>query len=387
MAQDTTNIKTIKALDDYVLLGRSGLRVSPLCLGAATFGESMGIGANKDDSKKVFDLYYEKGGNFFDTANIYNFGDSERFLGDYVSDKRSNVVIATKYSSIRPTFVPHGNAIVPNEGRYNPNAGGNHRKCLVESIDDSLKRLNMSYIDILYVHFYEYRTPIEEFMRSLDDVIRSGKVLYIAVSDIPSWALSRANTIAELRGWSPFIGLQTRYNLLDRSLEFDLQPACAELDIGIIPWGIVAEGFLTGKYSREHDTGSKTDWRSIAFNMHSKVEKNWKILDEVKAISEEIGRSPVQIAMNWVHQKPGITSPIIGARTVAQLEENLKSLEFKLTPEQMKRLDEVSKPTEYPFPQSFTDHINRSLGKNIEVPRRFESFATTYDFGTLLRRN
>ncbi|RGB35821.1 NADP-dependent oxidoreductase domain-containing protein [Rhizophagus diaphanus] len=176
----------------------------------------------------------------------------------------------------------------------------------------------MSYVDILYVHAYEYRTPIEEFMRSLDDVVRSGKVLYVAVSDIPSWALTRANIMAELRGWSPFIGLQTRYNLLDRSLEFDLQPACAELDV----------------------------------------------------------------ALNWIQQKPGITSPLIGARTVAQLEENLKSLEFTLTPEQMKRLDDVSQPTgrEIPFPYSMADSFDVFIGKNMQVPNKFAPITTTYNY-------
>ncbi|PKY58124.1 Aldo/keto reductase [Rhizophagus irregularis] len=287
LSNDDTTSKA-QALDDYVLLGRSGLRVSPLCLG------TLGYGVNKEESKKVFDLYYEKGGNFF-----------------------GNVTAVQK------------------DRRFNPNSGGNHRKSLVENLDGSLKRLNMSYVDILHIHFYEYRTPIEEFMRSLDDV-----VLYVAVSDIPSWGLARANTIAELRGWSPFIGLQTRYNLLDRSLEFDLQPACAELDVGILPWGIVAEGFLTGKYTRESAAALKPEARGFSVAIHSKIEKNWKILEEVTTISKEIDRTPVQVALNWVQQKPGITSPIIGARTVTQLEENLKTLEFKLTTEQMKRLDE-----------------------------------------------
>ncbi|PKC00139.1 oxidoreductase [Rhizophagus irregularis] len=374
LSNDDTTSKA-QALDDYVLLGRSGLRVSPLCLGTLTFGEQWGYGVNKEESKKVFDLYYEKGGNFFDTSCNYNLGESERFLGDYVSDKRSDVVIATKYS---------GNVTaVQKDKRFNPNSGGNHRKSLVENLDGSLKRLNISYVDILHIHFYEYRTPIEEFMRSLDDVVRCGKVLYVAVSDIPSWGLARANTIAELRGWSPFIGLQTRYNLLDRSLEFDLQPACAELDVGILPWGIVAEGFLTGKYTRESAAALKPEARGFSVAIHSKIEKNWKILEEVTTISKEIDRTPVQVALNWVQQKPGITSPIIGARTVTQLEENLKTLEFKLTPEQMKRLDEVSKPAEIPFPHSYTYIFDRHLGKNIEVPKKFEPVASAYNFGRI----
>ncbi|CAB4437887.1 unnamed protein product [Rhizophagus irregularis] len=308
MAQDTSSTKTAKALDDYVLLGRSGLRVSPLCLGTATFGEQWGIG-----------------GNFFDTACNYNYGEGERFLGDYVSDKRSDVVIATKYTC--------NTTAMQEDTRLNPNLGGNHRKSLVENLN-------------------------EKFMRSLDDAVRSGKVLYVAASNFPSWALARANTFAELRGWSSFIGLQTRYSLLDRSLEFDLQPACAELDVGIILWGAVAEGFLTGKHTRES-----------AANLESEHRKT--------------GRTPVQVAMNWVQQKPGITSPLIGARTVTQLEENLKSLEFKLTPEQVKRLDEASKPAEIPFPNSFVSNYDRFIGKNIEVPRKFEAISTSCNFGRI----
>ncbi|CAB4493071.1 Aldo/keto reductase [Rhizophagus irregularis] len=388
MAQDSTSpVKTTKALDDYVLLGRSGLRVSPLCLGAMTFGETWG-GSNKEESKKIFDLYYEKGGNFFDTACNYQFGESERFLGDYVSDKRSDVVIATKYSC--------NTTALQKDKRLNPNFGGNHRKSLVENLDGSLKRLNVSYVDILYVHVYEYRTPIEEYMRALDDVVRSGKALYVAVSDIPAWALSRSNTLAELRGWSPFIGLQTRYNLLDRSLEFDLQTACAEHEVGIIPWGIVAEGFLTGRYTREstkshsitkfeNESKMVDEYRSLSIQSHSKSEKNWEILNEVIAISKEINRSPAQVAMNWIQQKPGVTSSIIGARTFAQLEDNLKSLEFKLTPEQMKRLDDVSQPTgrEIPFPYSYHDQFDTFIGKNIQVPNKFAPISTTYNFGRL----
>ncbi|CAG8493321.1 3775_t:CDS:2, partial [Gigaspora rosea] len=216
MAQDSTDVKdTIGDLDDYVLLGRSGLRISPLCLGTMTFGEKFGFGTNYEGSKEVFDCYFEKGGNFIDTANVYNYGESEQFLKELIADKRSQVVLATKYSC------------------------GNHRKSLTENVNESLKRLGTGYIDLLYVHIWDFRTPIEEVMRSLDDVVRSGKVLYV---DAPAWVVSSANMLADLRGWSRFIGLQTRYNLLDRSLEFDLQPACAEYDVGIIPWGCVAEG-------------------------------------------------------------------------------------------------------------------------------------------------
>ncbi|CAG8461925.1 10449_t:CDS:10 [Cetraspora pellucida] len=371
MAQDSTDInETIGSLDDYVLLGRSGLRISPLCLGTLTFGETFGIGSNYEVSKEVFDYYFEKGGNFFDTANMYNFGESERFLGEYIGDKRSQVVLGTKYSA-------NSTALSPNV-KYNPNAGGNHRKSLVENIDASIKRLGTGYIDLLYVHIWEYRTPIEEVMRSLDDVVRSGKVLYVAISDTPAWVFSRANTIAEFRGWSPFIGLQTRYNLLERSMEYDIQSACAELDIGIIPWGCVAEGFMTGKHTRESvikakNTGDMRDMRNNSIIRLGSDETNWKILDEVIAIATEINRTPAQVALNWIAQKPGITSPLIGARTKAQLVENLKALEFKLTPKQMERLDNVSASDEIPFPYSVTMNFDKYLGKGIQIPDKYKA--------------
>ncbi|CAG8819315.1 27923_t:CDS:2, partial [Racocetra persica] len=225
------------------------------------------------------------------TANAYNFGESEQFLGEYIADKRSQVVIATKYTE-------NSTALMPNV-RYNPNAGGNHRKSLVENLDQSLKRLGTGYIDLMYVHMWEFRTPIEEVMRSLDDVVRSGKVLYIAISNAPAWVVSRANTMAELRGWSQFVGLQTRYNLLNRSLEQDIQTACAEHDVGIIPWGCIAEGFLTGKYTRElaanlemPDTMRSQRVKSI--KRLAENEQNWKIFDEVTSIAAETKKTPVQ---------------------------------------------------------------------------------------------
>ncbi|KAF9372425.1 hypothetical protein CPB97_001267, partial [Podila verticillata] len=251
---DSSSInQTLTALDNYVLLGKSGLR---------TFGEQWGFGSSNDVSRKIFDRYYESGGNFFDTANVYTNGDSERFLGEYISSKRSQCVVATKYTS------------------------GNHRKNLVESLDASLKRMGTGYTDILYVHLWEYRTPVQEVMRALDDVVRSGKALYVAVSDTPSWVISSANMLADLRGWSPFIGLQTRYNLLNRSLESDLQPMCAEHGLGIVPWGVLSEGFLSGKHSKDKVANADTEsMRKGQVNSLFKEPKNWRILDEVRAIA------------------------------------------------------------------------------------------------------
>ncbi|KAG0004804.1 hypothetical protein BGZ79_008049 [Entomortierella chlamydospora] len=367
---DSTSIdKALTALDNYVLLGKSGLRVSPLTLGTMTFGEKWGFGADNETSKKIFDAYYDKGGNFFDTANVYTNGDSERFLGEYISNKRSQCVVATKYS-LNPSFGEAYAGLTPSR---NPNAGGNHRKNLVETLDGSLKRMGTGYVDVLYLHIWEYRTPIFEVMRALDDVVRSGKVNYVAISDTPSWVISSANTLAELRGLTPFIGLQTRYNLINRSLESDLQPMCANFGVGIVPWSILADGFLTGKHTRgQLDQGSG---RQAHVDVHTKNEKNWQILDEVIAIAKECKRTPAQVAINWTLQRPGITSPLIGARSMAQLEDNLGALEFKLSEEQMDRLNTVSNPKEWPFPNDLASSMAMFVGPglNIETPKKFHA--------------
>ncbi|KAF9572239.1 hypothetical protein EC968_010105 [Mortierella alpina] len=366
---DSPISKTLTALDRYVLLGKSGLRVSPLSLGTMTFGEEWGFGNNKEACKKIFDTYHERGGNFYDTANIYTNGDSERFLGEFMADKRSQCVIATKYS-INPSTTE---AMAGRFNRPNPNAGGNHRKNMVESLDASLKRLGTGYVDILYVHLWEYRTPIQEVMRALDDVVRAGKALYVAVSDTPSWVVSSANTMADLRSLTPFIGFQTRYNLLNRSLESDIQPMCADMGLGIIPWSILAEGFLSGKHSKsKQDSSSK---RQGFVKGHFKDDKNWQILDEVKAIAQECNRTPAQVSVNWMLQKPGITSPLVGARTLEQLEDNLGALDFTLSEGQMTRLDSVSNPKEWPFPQDVARNLERftGLGLEIEMPRQFHA--------------
>ncbi|KAF8982091.1 hypothetical protein BGZ46_001827 [Entomortierella lignicola] len=287
---------------------------------------------------------------YFNIANIYTNGDSERFLGEYVADKRSECVLASKYS-LNPSS---GQLIAGETPKRNPNAGGNHRKNLVESLDGSLKRMGTGYVDILYVHVWEYRTPIFEVMRALDDVVP-------------------ANTLADLRGLSPFIGLQSKYNILSRSLESDLQPMCANFGLGIVPFSILADGFLTGKHVREQL--SESSKRHLQVNSHAKHDKNWAILDEVKAIAQECKKTPAQVAVNWTMQKPGITAPLIGARTLAQLEDNLGALEFTLTKSQMARLDAVSNPKEWPFPTEVATRLETFVGPdlNIEMPYRFHA--------------
>src|SRR5882724_6182028 len=190
---------------NYQLLGRSGLRVSDLCLGTMTFGEEWGWGAAKDEARKVYDTYREAGGNFIDTANVYTNGSSERFVGEFIKDRRQSIVLATKYSNAAP-----GN---------DPNAADNHRKSMVQAVDASLSRLQTDYIDLYWVHIWDQMTPVEEVMRGLDDLVRAGKILYTGISDAPAWWIAQANTLAHLRGWSPFIGLQIEYSLIERTVE------------------------------------------------------------------------------------------------------------------------------------------------------------------------
>ncbi|ELR21933.1 oxidoreductase, putative [Acanthamoeba castellanii str. Neff] len=365
-AEQSSIDKPLAQLDDYRLLGASGLRVSPLCLGAMTFGTEWQWGAGFEESKRMFDYYVEKGGNFIDTANIYTNGTSEQYVGELVAPLRSQMVVATKYSINAP---PIPGLPASSTTAKNANQGGNHRKALVQGLDESLKRMKLDYVDVLYVHVWDLRTPIDETMRALDDVVRSGKALYVAVSDTPAWVISAANNTAHLRGWSPYIGLQTRYNLLDRSLEWELGPMAKANDIGIIPWGALAEGFLTGKHKKGQPTDTK---RGEFLERHFSEERNWKIVDEVVAVAKEIDRPAAQVALNWLAQKPGVTSPLVGARTLDQLKENIAALEFTLSPDHMQRLDQVSERpiAQQPFPRNFIATMDMTVGST-KVDRRY----------------
>eukprot|EP00127_Corallochytrium_limacisporum_P005624 Clim_evm3s210 gene=Clim_evmTU3s210 len=350
----------VPKLDEYHMLGNSGLRVSPLCLGAMNFGLEWGFGEGIEESKRVFDMFISKGGNFIDTANIYQNGDSERYLGDMIGQRRSDLVVATKYTI-------HSDMTMKDKTWRNPNAGGNHRKSLVESLDGSLKRMGLGAVDMLYVHVWEYRTPVQEVMRALDDVIRSGKVYYAAVSDTPAWKISEANTMAELRGWSPFIALQTRYNLLDRSMEYDLEPMARDNGLGIVPWGILAEGVLTGKHrgGMDNSTGRKD-----TVGLHLKNPRTEKIVDEVMTIAKETGKTGAQVSVNWM-KRMGIDAPLVGARTVKQLEDNLGCLDFELSDDQMDRLNTVSNPdpNTIPFPYNRSQQITAMVDGGVKVDK------------------
>jgi aryl-alcohol dehydrogenase-like predicted oxidoreductase len=331
----------------YKLLGKSGLRVSEICLGAMTFGEEWGWGASKEESHKMFDVFAEAGGNFIDTANIYTGGTSEKYVGEFISSERGRFVLATKY--------------VNNMRRGDPNAGGSHRKNLVQSLEGSLKRLNTDYIDLYWVHVWDFMTPVEEVMRALDDMVRAGKVLYVGVSDAPAWIVSQANTLAELKGWTPFIGLQIEYSLVQRTPERDLLPMARAFDIGVTAWSPLGSGVLTGKYNKENQQKRKSepnrlaamkdmageDWVNALLN-----DRNISIAEEVQSIANEIGCSPAQVAINWIRQQKGVIIPIIGARKVSQIKDNLGCLDFELTREQLKRLDEKSR-IELGFPHDF----------------------------------
>ncbi len=316
----------------YKLLGKSGLRVSELNLGTMTFGEEWGWGASREESKKIFEAFVQAGGNFVDTADRYTEGTAEKLVGEFIAPDRDYFVLATKYTLFRR--------------RNDPNGSGNHRKSMVQALEASLKRLKTDYIDLYWVHAWDFMTPVEEVLRALDDMVRAGKVLYIGVSDTPAWIVSQANTLAELRGWSRFVGLQIQYSLVERTPERDLLPMARAFDIGVTSWGALGSGILTGKYKRDGSgEGRAALWGQIE-------EKKLEIADEVVKIAEEIGRKPSQVALNWVRQQPGVLLPMIGAKSVGQLEDNLGCLEFTLTNEQMQRLDKVSQ-IELGFPHDF----------------------------------
>jgi aryl-alcohol dehydrogenase-like predicted oxidoreductase len=311
------------ALDHFRLLGRSGLRVSPICLGTMTFGNEIDWGSDKDGSRSVFERYLERGGNFLDTANFYTLGTSEKWLADFIGDRRDQLVIATKYSLTMR--------------RGDPNASGNHRKNLVQSLEASLRRLRTDYIDLYWVHIWEYRTPVDEVMRALDDAVRAGKVLYVGISDAPAWVVAQANTMADLRGWTPFVALQIKYNLIERTPEHELIPMARQLGIGVTPWSPLEGGVLSGKYN---SPDKKPD--AARHVQHKLSERNLSIAKAVSDVAAAAGRTPAQVALNWLVNQPGVTSPIIGARTLEQLDDNLGALDFTLEEVQLKQLDEAS---------------------------------------------
>ncbi|MFF1379833.1 aldo/keto reductase [Streptomyces sp. NPDC058308] len=352
-------------LDSYRLLGRSGLRVSPLALGAATFGTEWGWGAEQEEARKLFDLYVERGGNFIDTANTYTDGSSERLLGAFAREHRESLVLATKYSTLRR----------PGD----PNSGGAHRKSLFASVEASLRQLDTDYIDLLYLHVWDFTTPVDEILRGLDDLVRQGKVLYVAISNAPAWQVSRMQAIADLRGWSPLVALQIEYNLIERAGERDLIPMARELGLGVVPYSPLAGGVLTGKYTRDDLTGTgavpgvpgESARKSFNLALGTLTERNLAVADAVKEVARELGRSPAQIGLAWTLSNPAVTAPVIGARTPAQLEDNLGALEVDFTASHLARLDEVGAiGLGYPHDLLAGDHMRKVTAGDLKIETR-----------------
>ena len=317
----------------YKLLGKSGLRVSELCLGTMTFGTEWGYGTDREGSERIYKTFVEGGGNFVDTANRYTEGTSETFLGEFISAEREKIVLATKYTL--------------HNKLGDVNAAGNHRKNMVQSLEASLKRLKTDYIDLYYLHAWDFLTPIEEVLRALDDMVKAGKILYVGISDTPAWVVSRANAIAELKNWTAFIGLQIEYSLIQRTAERELIPMANELDIAITAWSPLGQGVLTGKYLENDGTPKRLKDGSLRL-----TDRNLVIAKEVKEIAEEIGCTATQVAINWVRQQKGEIIPVIGCRNESQLSESLSCLDFTLSSEHLARLDEVTK-IEMGFPHDF----------------------------------
>lgn len=328
---------------DYVTLGRSGLRVSPLTLGTMTFGTEWGWGSEEATARAIFNRYLEAGGNVLDTADGYTNGKSEELVGKFIQEGglRDRVVLATKF-----TF---------NAAPGNPNAGGNGRKNIYRALHGSLRRLNTDYIDLYWLHAWDTVTPVEEVVSTLNDLVREGKIRHYGFSDTPAWYVARAYTLAEKEGKDRLAALQLEYSLVERNIEREHVPVAQELGLAICPWSPIAGGFLAGKYKREGDSG-RGEGRLEQTKDHPvlgrvlRSEQNWRIVETVVDVAKKIGKTPAQVALNWVATQPGATSSIIGATKIAQLDDNLRAIEFAIPTELRQQLDEISAlPTAHPY--------------------------------------
>lgn len=336
-------------LTDYVTLGRSGLRVSPFCLGTMTFGKEWGWGSDVQTSNEVIKTFLDAGGNFLDTANMYTKGHSEAVIGDYFESgpgkgNRDRVVIATKF--------------LGNMYMGDPNGGGASRKTIYESCEQSLRRLKTDYIDLYWMHFHDKHTPIDETMRALDDLVRAGKVRYIGFSDTPAWKVVQAQYEAIFKNWSPLIALQIEYSLLERTVEHDLLPMAREMGLGVTPWSPIKGGILSGKYTREN-TPKEGEGRYDKDSKHLS-ERTFTIIDALKEIGAAHGVSAAQVAFKWVQDRDGVASTIIGARKLDQLKDNMAAIDLELKDDETKTLDELSAPDPI-FPHSFLANIDNAI--------------------------
>jgi aryl-alcohol dehydrogenase-like predicted oxidoreductase len=342
----------------YKLLGPSGLRVSELCLGTMSLGEAWGFGAGEEESHRILAAYAEAGGNFIDTANKYNEGESEEIVGRFLGSERDHWVLASKYT----LAMRDGDA----------NAAGNSRKNMRQSVEASLRRLRTDYLDLLFVHAWDYATPVEEVMRGLDELVRAGKVNYVALSDAPAWIASQANTLAALRGWSPFVAIQLEYSLIERTGERELLPVADAFGLSATAWAPMGGGVLTGKYSRR-SAEALQDTKRAARNAMRLTERNLKIARHVDRIADELGTTSAQVAIAWVRQRGERIIPIVGVRKHEQLQDVLGSLELELAPEHISSLEEASR-IELGFPYTLLQSplgqlVYGDLEPNIELPR------------------
>lgn len=321
------------SLDHYRLLGRSGLRVSPIALGTMTFGQEWGWGADAGEARRIFDLYVDRGGNFIDTAVNYTDGASERIVGEFIGSKRERIVLATKFTMAREPG--------------NPNSGGNHRLNMLRSVEQSLRQLGTDRIDLLYLHGWDMTTQPDEVMRALDDLVRSGKIHYAGVCNTPAWRIAQLQTTADLRGWSPFVALQIEYSLVERTVEHELIPMAASLGLGVLPWSPLGGGVLTGKYARRdiadsRDAAISSTRKGVIASSGRLNERAIGIADVVRIVAEEIGATASQVALAWTLVNPAVTAPVMGARTLAQAEDNLGALGIALSPEHIEQLNQAS---------------------------------------------
>ncbi|TWF81942.1 aryl-alcohol dehydrogenase-like predicted oxidoreductase [Pseudonocardia hierapolitana] len=324
-------------LDHYVTLGRSGLRVSPFALGAMTFGDDRGgAGCSVEESEKILSTYLDRGGNFVDTANFYTNGHSEKILGDFFAarpGRREHVVLASKF---------FGN-MFPGD----PNGGGAGRGSIIAQLHETLRRLQTDYLDLYWLHNWDRHTPIEETMRALDDLVRAGKIRYVGFSNTPAWVTAQAQTTALLKGWTPLIALQVEYSLLARTVEGELAPLAHDQGMALVPWSPLRNGFLSGKYRR----GTQVADSARAAFVGGPTDDEFAVIEAVATIADELGTSPAAVSLAWLRARRGTVVPIVGARRVQHLEDNLAALEVTLTPEQLGVLDEISAPTlDYPAP-------------------------------------
>ena len=309
-----------------------------MCLGTMTFGEDWGWGSSKDESRQILDAFFEAGGNFIDTANVYTNGTSESLLGEFLKGDRDRAVLATKYTNAMPGT--------------DPNAGGNQRKNMMRSVEASLKRLQTDYIDLYWLHIWDKITPLDEVMRAFDDLVRQGKILHAGVSDMAAWAVARASTLAELRGWTPFVGLQIEYSLVERTVERELIPMAEALGLGVTAWSPLAGGVLTGKYVEGKAEADARMNSEMMKGYNRDDERARRVVSEVQAVARDVGRSTAQVALAWLRQRPVPIIPIVGARRLEQFRDNLACLDLQLNASQVERLDTASQ-IELGFPHDF----------------------------------